>query len=153
MSSVKLSSCCSCYVFSQQFPYFLLVKRVKCSAVFLLTTKTIQPPTQVFSVNSSMILTIDVNSSISQNSSKFGHLNSLMDSYFEQQPRWTHRTENAATQAMLGTTFAFFIRELKLCRMVKLLQELDVIETKVKSFFGKAQLLQEIQHLEMYLCF
>ena len=143
MQSVKLSSCCSCYVFSQQLTYFLLVKRVKCSAIFLLTTKTIQPPSQVFSVNSSIL----------QNSSKFDHLINLMDSYFEQQPRWTHRTENAATQAMLGTTFAFFIHELKLCRMVKLLQELDVIETKVKTFFGKAQLLQEIQHLEMYLCF
>ena len=35
--------------------YFFLVKRVKCFAIFVLTTKTAQPRPQVFSVNGSII--------------------------------------------------------------------------------------------------
>ena len=50
MSPFELSSCCSCYVFSQKLD-FLRVKRGKCSAIFAFTTKTTQPRLQVFSVN------------------------------------------------------------------------------------------------------
>ena len=55
MLSINLPSSCSCYVFSQWFAYFFLVKRVKRFAIFLLTTKTAQPRPQVFSVNGSII--------------------------------------------------------------------------------------------------
>ena len=48
-------SACCCFVFSQQFVYFFLVKQVKCSTFFVLTTKTTQPRLQVFLVNSSII--------------------------------------------------------------------------------------------------
>ena len=48
---VELSSWCFCYVLSQQFDNFFLVKRViKMFWHFVLTTKTTQPRTQVFSV-------------------------------------------------------------------------------------------------------
>ena len=57
MPPFELSSCCSCYVFSQYFAYCFSfpVKRVKCSAIFVLTTKTTQPCTWVFLVNGSII--------------------------------------------------------------------------------------------------
>ena len=57
MLPVKLSSCCSCYVFSQQFAYFFLGKGVKCYVI-------LHSLPQVFLVNSSIIwqfcCTIDV---------------------------------------------------------------------------------------------
>ena len=87
MSSFELSSCYTCYVFRQQFA----VKRVKCSSFFFyslrqsLTTKIIQTRPQFFSVNGSIICqfccTIDVISSISQNSSKFGRQQLVIMNY------------------------------------------------------------------------
>ena len=55
MSPFKLSSCCSCHVFSYCFAQFLLLKRVKCPPFFKFTTKTTQPRPQVFSVNGVLI--------------------------------------------------------------------------------------------------
>ena len=98
MSSFELSSCFTshqqelriqvpCYVFRQQFA----VKRVKCSSFLFhslrqsLTTKIIQTRPQVLSVNGSIICqlccTIDVISSIWQNSFKFGRQQLVMMNY------------------------------------------------------------------------
>ena len=85
MSSVDLSSCCSCHAFSNQFAHLFLVKRVKCSAIFLLTTKTTQPRPKVFSVNCSIIEQFAARQTsffhISQNSSKFGRQQVVMMNY------------------------------------------------------------------------
>ena len=87
MSSFELSSCYTCYVFRQQFA----VKRVKCSSFLFyslrqsLTTKIIQTRPQVLSVNGSIICqlccTIDLISSIWQNSFKFGRQQLVMMNY------------------------------------------------------------------------
>ena len=41
VASVKLHFCCSCYVFGQTFGHFLFAKRVKFSAIFTGSTKTV----------------------------------------------------------------------------------------------------------------
>ena len=68
--------------FSQQFAYFVLAKRVKCSAILYSRPKTTQPLPQVFSINClvfwQLCCTIDVNFRISQNSSKFGQQQLVM---------------------------------------------------------------------------
>ena len=110
---------------------------------FLLTTKTIQPRSQVLSVNSPKILTIDVNSSISKNSSKFGHLHEQFDGQLFRATTTLGPQDGKSFN--LGNAREYFCIfhscELKLCRMIELLQEVDVIETNAKTFFGKAQLL------------
>ena len=74
---VVISSCCSCYVFSKQFAYYFLVKRVKCSAILQSqpkATKTTQPRPQIFSVNGSIIKRFSNFAAfhLLQNSPKFG---------------------------------------------------------------------------------
>ena len=66
--------CCSCYAFSKQFAYFLLLKQVKCSAMY-----QSQPRPQVFSVKISIIwqfcCTFHIIFYTSQNSSTFQSIN------------------------------------------------------------------------------
>jgi len=71
MSSVEFSSRASCYVFSQEFAYFFLVKRVKCSVIFLLYSV----PKQLNLVPRSSRLTVQ----------QSGNLPALLTSFF------THR--------------------------------------------------------------
>ena len=52
MSPFELCSFCSGHVFSYNFAYFLLLKRVKCPPFLVFTTKTTQP--QGFSVNDAL---------------------------------------------------------------------------------------------------
>ena len=87
MSSVKLSSCSSCYVFSQEFPFFFPRETSEMFPHFatLLSTITTQPRPQVFSVKCSTIwqfsCTIDVIFHTSQNSSKFGRQQLVVMNY------------------------------------------------------------------------
>ena len=76
-SSVELSSCCSCYVFRQQFT----VKRVKCSAILYSLPNKLQLVRGILSYRSiiyQFCCKIDVVSSISQNYFKFGQLEQLV---------------------------------------------------------------------------
>ena len=66
-SRCRPSSCLLAVLFSQKFAYFLLVKRVKCSVIFALTTKATKPRPRVF-----FFCTIDLISSMSQIFSKIG---------------------------------------------------------------------------------
>ena len=54
IADVALRSFCSGHVFSYNFAYFLLLKRVKCPPFFVFTTKTTQPRPQGFSVNGAL---------------------------------------------------------------------------------------------------
>ena len=87
MSSVELSSRSSCYVFSQEFAFFLPRETSEMFRHFstLLCTKTTQPRPQVFSVNCStnwqFPCTIDVIFHTSQNSSKFGRQQLVVMNY------------------------------------------------------------------------
>ena len=54
MSPFELCSFCSGHVFSYNFAYFLLLKRVKCPPFLVFTTKTTQPRPQGFSVNDAL---------------------------------------------------------------------------------------------------
>ena len=92
MLPLELSSCCPCYVFSQQFAYLFLVKRVKCLPFLFSPPKQLnlvprsQPCPQVFSVNDSITcnfaaLLMFLISSMSQNSSKFGQQQLVMMNY------------------------------------------------------------------------
>ena len=50
-----LSSCCSCYIFSEWFAYFFPMKQVKHSSILYSPPKTTQPCPKAFSVNHSII--------------------------------------------------------------------------------------------------
>ena len=54
MSPFELCCFCSGHVFSYNFAYFLLLKRVKCPPFFVFTRKTTQPRPQGFSVNGAL---------------------------------------------------------------------------------------------------
>ena len=54
MSPFELCSCCSSHVFSYNFEQLLFLKRVRCQAFVVFTTKTIQPRPQVFSVKGAL---------------------------------------------------------------------------------------------------
>ena len=87
MSSVELSSRSSCYVFSQEFAYFFLVKRVKCSVIFLLYSVPKQlnlvPRSSrlIVQKNWQFSRTIDVIFHTSQNFSKFGRQQLVVMNY------------------------------------------------------------------------
>ena len=54
MSPFELSSCCSCHVFAVISPSSYPLETSEMSAIFVFTTKTTKPRSQVFSVNGAL---------------------------------------------------------------------------------------------------